>query len=258
MRVHHLNCGSLATIEPVEGTGDPRAVVCHCLLVETDTAGLVLVDSGLGTHDIARPAERLGADWITYAAPVLDPAETALAQVGRLGFDAADVRHIVVTHAHNDHIGGIADFPGATVHVHEAEYAGTAAAAGPEPRTWRTYGADGGETWHGFAGTRQAEGLPPQILLVPIGGHSPGHLGVAVDTGDRTLLHAGDTYFHHGEVDRPDPVVHPLMELVQEGGETDRALRLENVARLRALALDPGAGVEVFSAHDPWEFGRYA
>ncbi|WP_245679342.1 MBL fold metallo-hydrolase [Actinomadura hibisca] len=223
-------------------------------------AGLVLIDAGLGTHDIARPAERLGADWIAYAAPVLDPAETALAQVERLGFVPADVRHIVLTHAHNDHVGGIADFPGATVHLHEAEYADAVAAAGPGPHDWRTYGDGdgGGDSWHGFAGARPAEGLPPEILLIPLGGHSPGHLGVAVDLGDRTLLHAGDTYFHHGEVDRPDPVVHPLMQLVQEGAEADRALRLENLARLRALVLDPASGVEVFSAHDPWEFARYA
>ncbi|GAA1551798.1 MBL fold metallo-hydrolase [Actinomadura kijaniata] len=255
MRIHHLNCGSLTTIERVEG-GDARHVVCHCLLIETD-AGLVLVDSGLGTHDIARPGERLGADWVTYAGPVLDPAETALRQVRRLGHSPADVRHIVLTHAHNDHMGGLSDFPEATVHLHEAEHAtldpdNAQLAHGPR---WSTYG-DGGDEWFGFAGARPLPGPPPEIVVFPLGGHTPGHAGVAVDAGDRWLLHAGDTYFYHGEIDRPEPVTHPLMQLVQEGGETDRALRLDNVARLRELARTRGGEVEVFSAHDPWEFGR--
>ncbi|MQY09359.1 MBL fold metallo-hydrolase [Actinomadura macrotermitis] len=262
MRVHHLNCGSLSLIEPVDGPYGPARAVCHCLLIETGASGLVLVDTGIGTHDIARPEERLGADWITYAGPVLDPAETALHQVRALGYAADDVRHILVTHLHNDHIGGLADFPDATVHLHEAEYAdavtGPGAAAhaaqlahGPR---WRTYSEDAGEEWNGFHGVRPFEGLPPEILLVPMGGHTPGHIGVAVHAGDRTLLHAGDTYFYHGEVDRPDPVVHPLMNLIQEGAETDRELRLANVDQLRELVAK--GTVEVFSAHDPWELSR--
>ncbi|MGP3965322.1 hypothetical protein ACTWPT_56180 [Nonomuraea sp. 3N208] len=42
---------------------------------------------------------------------------------------------------------------------------------------------------------RQLNGLPPEILLIPLAGHSRGHSGVAVDTGATWLLHAGDAYF---------------------------------------------------------------
>lgn len=56
-------------------------------------------------------------------------------------------------------------------------------------------------------------------------------------------------------MDRPDPCTHPLLDLVQVGAEVDRALRLDNVARLRELALKNE--IEVFCAHDPWEFDRY-
>ena len=46
MKVHHLNCGTMQM---------PTApMVCHVLLVETDN-GLVLVDSGFGTHDCDDP-----------------------------------------------------------------------------------------------------------------------------------------------------------------------------------------------------------
>ncbi|MFC6881995.1 MULTISPECIES: MBL fold metallo-hydrolase [Actinomadura] len=252
MRVHHLNCGSLAEIEPVDGDGAPMRAVCHCLLIETDSDGLVLVESGIGTYDIAHPAETLGEEWTAFAAPVLDVEETAVRQVARLGYDPADVRHVALTHLHQDHAGGLRDFPRARVHVRAAELDATPRdnpqlAHGPD---WVTY-ADGGETWFGFAGVRGLEGVSADVLMVPLGGHSPGHAGVAVNDGGRWLVHAGDAYFHHAEIDRPEPRTHPLMELVQANAETDRDLRLANVDRLRTLVL--ANALDTISAHDPWQ-----
>ena len=94
-------------------------MVCHCLLIETDE-GLVLVDGGIGTGDIADPA-RLGPSWVREVSPRLDPAETALAQVRALGFRASDVRSLVMTHLDLDHAGSVPDFPHAKVHVHARE-----------------------------------------------------------------------------------------------------------------------------------------
>jgi glyoxylase-like metal-dependent hydrolase (beta-lactamase superfamily II) len=51
----------------------------------------------------------------------------------------------------------------------------------------------------GFEAVRDLDGLPPEILLVPLAGHTWGHSAVAIDTGDGWLLHAGDAYFFRGE-----------------------------------------------------------
>ena len=56
---------------------------------------------------------------------------------------------------------------------------------------WRRYSGQG-EPWFGFPAVRELEGLPLEILLVPLPGHTWGHAGVAVDTGAGWLLHAGD------------------------------------------------------------------
>lgn len=53
--------------------------------------------------------------------PLLDPQENAVRQVTRLGYDPADVRHVVLTHLDRDHAGGIADFPNANVHMYGPE-----------------------------------------------------------------------------------------------------------------------------------------
>ena len=266
MKVHHLNCGSLREIEPTYAGPRPAPVVCHCLLVETENDGLVLVETGLGLDDVRHPADSLAPDWTELVEPALDPAETALRQIARLGHSAADVRHIVLTHLDVDHCGGLPDFPDAAVHVMEAELEAAMAQApsrryrpahwAHRPR-WVTYDAGRGDPWFGFDGVRRLDGLPPEILLVPLGGHSLGHAGVAVRDHDRWLLHAGDAYFYHGELQAGKPESHPLMDIIQTGAQVDRELRVRNRDRLRTLVRDHGGEVDVFSAHDPWELRRY-
>ena len=58
-----------------------------------------------------------------------------------------------------------------------------------------------GETWFGFSAVRAIPGTRDEVLLVPLPGHSRGHCGVAVRRADDWLLHCGDAYFHHSEVE---------------------------------------------------------
>lgn len=125
VRIHHLNCGTMCLFcEPlVNGGGSwrkPGRLVCHCLLIETPGA-LVMVDTGLGTHDIAEPRRRLGSTYTRLFKPLLSPAETAMSQVRALGYDPKDVRHILPTHVDLDHVGGLSDFPDAEVHIFKPE-----------------------------------------------------------------------------------------------------------------------------------------
>src|SRR5512147_3130678 len=109
--VHHLNC---ATMCPVAGflfggNGFGRGkMVAHCLLVETERDGLVLIDTGFGTRDIEGKTN-ISRMFKTLCGPTLSRSETALAQVEALGFTPADVKHIVVTHLDLDHAGGLCD-----------------------------------------------------------------------------------------------------------------------------------------------------
>jgi glyoxylase-like metal-dependent hydrolase (beta-lactamase superfamily II) len=239
------------------------SLVAHVLAIESGD-GIVLVDTGLGTAVLAEPAARLGRLFTASLRPRLDPAETARAQLAARGLDPAAVQHIVLTHLDPDHAGGLSDFPDAMVHVHDRELA---AAERKEklieklryrsplwshgPR-WAPF-SDGGEAWQGFAGARALDGLPPEILVVPLCGHTRGHTGVAVRDpapGGGWLLHAGDAFFHHGELEPRRRCPLPL-RLVQRIDDIDREARFANQARLRALAHDATARVRIFCAHDP-------
>ena len=271
MRIHHLNCGTCCPVggRLFDGTTDGPLghLVCHCLLIESD-AGLVLVDTGFGIRDIAHPHRRLSEFFLKLNNIQLRLEETAESQVRALGFDPKDVRHIVITHLDFDHAGGIEDFPNAAIHVTSREKDVAQAGRGgafvgrrryrpqqwDEVLDWRLYPMGEGERWFGFDAVRDLDGLPPEILLVPLAGHTWGHCGVAVQGDDGWLLHAGDAYFYRGEVGTEEPTCPPGLAGYQRLMEVDRAARLANQAKLRRLSLDHGAEVRVFCAHDPVEF----
>jgi glyoxylase-like metal-dependent hydrolase (beta-lactamase superfamily II) len=269
MRIHHINCGTDCPFGGAVFDGRSKGplgrLVCHCLLIETG-AGLVLVDTGYGLRDVRDPFPRLSRPFAALLNIRLREQETAIRQVEALGYSPSDVRHIVLTHLDFDHAGGLEDFPQATVHLMSAELeAATQRRRGFVPRNryrpmqwdespqWRRYQPDG-EGWFGFQSVRQLDGLPPEILLIPLKGHTWGHAGVAVDTGSGWVLHAGDAYFYRDEVRRPDRRCTPGLRGYQTMMEVDRAARLENQARLRALSLDAAAGVKMVCAHDVVEY----
>ncbi len=264
MRVHHLNAGTMCPILGRSLNRDAK-MVCHCLLVETGD-GLVLVDSGFGLGDLADPTRKLGRPFATIVRPRTDPEETAIRQVERLGFRAADVRHIVVTHLDLDHAGGIPDFPGASVHCYRPEHvAATAPPTFNERHRYKPHQFGGarfvvhepdgeGDRWFGFQAVKPLAGL--DLALVPLVGHTRGHAGVAVRSDAGWLLHCGDAYFHSEEMSVAQPRCPALLRAFQRIMAVDDAARRQNQARLRELVKSHGAEIRLFCAHDPSEFAE--
>jgi glyoxylase-like metal-dependent hydrolase (beta-lactamase superfamily II) len=267
MNVRHLNTGTMCPMgrRLVNGSGglfERARMVCHCLLIETGD-GLALVDTGIGPGDIADP-KRLGPRWLRQAAPRLDPAETAVRQIKALGYSIDDVRHLLLTHLDRDHARGVPDFPKAKVHVHRREYEmavlGTLAAPrgryiteqwqhGPD---WALHG-EGGEDRFGFKAVRALSDREPDVLLIPLPGHTLGHCGIAVRGKGGWLLHAGDAYFSHGQL-LQKPKTPLVLGYFQRRVDMDRAARVANQERLRALKAAHGHEVTIFNSHDAVDY----
>jgi len=236
-------------------------MVAHCLVVETERDGLVLVDSGFGTRDVAGETG-LSFAFRRFVGPTLDPAETAVAQLAALGFAASDVRHVVVTHLDLDHAGGIADFPHARVHVHAREHAAAMARASFKERErylrahwqhgpkWEVYTEDG-DAWRGLPAIARLRGVDADIGLLPMHGHTRGHSAVIVRDGERWLVHAGDAYFHRATIDGGRvPIGFSAFE---RAVEIDARARRASAAALRQLRTSY-ADVDLFCAHDANEY----
>lgn len=265
-RIHHLNCASMhpvagLALEHWQQRAEYRGLVCHCLLIETEE-GLVLIDTGLGLDDVVGGPARLGRMFWHIVRPQLAEAETARRQIEALGFDARDVRHIVLTHMDVDHAGGIGDFPNATIHVLAREHEAATTRAHLKERdryrpaqwaqspTWSLYEPEG-ERWRGFDSVRALTGLGPEILLVPISGHTRGHAAIAVEQSHGWLLHAGDAYFHRDQM--ADTPCCPFgLRLFEAAMALDNQQRRTNQSHLQRLAVEDNA-VHVFCSHDPVE-----
>jgi glyoxylase-like metal-dependent hydrolase (beta-lactamase superfamily II) len=240
----------------------PAEIVCHCLLIETEI-GLVLVDTGFGMRDVAQP-RRLSPFFRVANRLRLREADTALHQIRALGFTAADVRHIVVTHLDFDHAGGIADFPNAAVHVLARELDAAKSRNSWLDRqryrpmqwdpnvNWQRYTPEG-ERWFGFSCVRELVGMPPEILIVPLAGHTLGHCGVAVRGPEGWLLHAGDAYFFREEMALGEFYCTPTLRGYQRLMAADNKSRLLNQTRLRELKRAHGREIRLVCAHDSKE-----
>lgn len=259
MKIHHMNCGSLYA-------RFPRArAITYCLLVESDD-GLVLVDTGFGRQDYTEPS-RLMRIFLYWMGVPRIMEETAAYQVQEFGYQLSEVRHIVLTHLHLDHAGGLRDFPKAKVHIYRGEYQARMKPRGLierayDPSHW-SHGPDWVVhddqklDWYGFKSIPIIEGLTPEIRLVPLPGHTRGHCGVVIATEQGWLFQCGDAAspFHPAS---------DLHELDTSKHATDVipgwfVLRLlgTHVPRIRALLRNHGDEIEAVSAHDLYSFQKY-
>ena len=120
---------------------------------------------------------------------------------------------------------------------------------------WKTHLPDG-ERWFGFDAVRPLDPAMPDVLLVPLIGHTRGHSAVAVRDEKGWLLHCGDAYFSAEEMATP-PHCPPFLSYFQKAAAIDDGARVHNQRRLRDLARDHGKDVRMFSAHSPVEYARF-
>ncbi len=195
MNLHALNCFTCNARYPRHWQSGQL-----CLLIESEQ-GLILVDTGPGTSDYLREPWIIKAFKVVTLVP-LNPAEAAIRQMKYLGYQPEALRHIVLTHLHFDHAGGLPDFPQATVHVHRREYerymsgkfrqwtdGGYNRRVLDHNPTVETYEAVD-SSWYDFDAIRLR--IETEMYFVPLFGHSQGHCGVAIKLPTGWHFHVGD------------------------------------------------------------------
>lgn len=156
--------------------------------------GLVAIDTGLDSRvRVPRFLERMAP------VPDCEPGEEAGPKLDALGIAPGDVRTVILTHLDWDHVGGISHFPAADVHVTRADHDFATSLVGrgrcrPDlwPDSFSPHLYDlGSEPLGPFDQSATIPGLEG-IRVVPLPGHSPGQVGVLVETGDHEIIFCGD------------------------------------------------------------------
>jgi N-acyl homoserine lactone hydrolase len=203
--------------------------------------GVILVDSGANAGLKRLPR------WHPYFQRAvkfdIEPEQEAGAQLRALGIAPSDVRLIVLTHLHIDHDGGLAAFPGTRVLVSAGERAAATGLKGRLngylPQRWPSHFdpeplvlAD--QPYGPFARSRRltADGA---LVALPTPGHTPDHISVALDDGERRIVFVGDAAYSQdnllaGRVDGISP---------KEANARDTMARLAALAAERPTLLLP-------------------
>lgn len=250
-QIYHLNCVKIAT--PINDN------VCgHCLLVHENDK-LILIDTGIGLLDTLKPTERIGQELIDIVGYRFDENQTAVRQIEELGFDPENVTDCIISHLDNDHIGGLADFPKATVHVSIEEldnfnsdnprYLKLPLSHNPTIKTYAASDLD----WFGFEARKVMVDIETEIFLVPLFGHTMGQCGVALKTDNKWLFYIADAYYMRVELTDEQ---HPVNQLAKMRAD-DNDLRMATLAKIRQLVNDHPE-IEVFGYHDIEEFRFYS
>lgn len=179
-------------------------VPINSFLIEHPTQGLILVDTGINweqTHEHSKyytGAAKLILDEDEY---LLKEEEQLPTQLNNLGFQCKDVKTIILTHLHEDHVGGLRYFPNAQVIISKAEWdirnnkiLGLIPLGYPkslEPvKDWRIIPYSSGP-FYNFDKSEDVFG-DGSLVLIPTPGHSFGHLSIYVQCNGYQLLLCGD------------------------------------------------------------------
>lgn len=181
--------------------------------------------------------------------PVVKPADA----LARLGINPADVKLLVLTHAHYDHAGNLGLYPNAEIVMsrREFEFWGTdmskraqyAHHIDPLDIERIQALADAGRITF-LDGPRNT--LIPGIELHELGGHTPGQLALVVEMPEGPVILASDAvhYYDEFEQDRPFAVLDSLADMYK------------GYERIREWLQRPGA--LMIPGHDPDVMNRFA
>ena len=165
--------------------------------------------------------------------------------------DPQSVTDIFISHVHGDHVGGLVNasgelvFPAATIHISAAEF--TFLTDMDEERAKGV-----GISQHAlFVNTItpkiatfsvDSEIIPGLVKAVDIAGHTPGHSGYMITSGQSSLLYVGDA-MHHSviSVQKPD---------WPNGFDGDQKLAAESRSML--LARSAASGQRLYVVHFPF------
>jgi glyoxylase-like metal-dependent hydrolase (beta-lactamase superfamily II) len=269
LRCHILDTGHcLASEHALIQGGRHREVKCHSIvaLLGHPRHGWFLWDAGYAPR-LWRATRRWPFRVYSWVTPMrLRPELAVVAQLPHYGLQASDIRRVILSHFHADHVAGLRDFPLAEIVTSRFGYEDVAGRTGwralarafvppllPDDfeRRTRLLTDEGGSSLDGFGPVRDLfdDG---SALLVPLPGHARGQLGLLARTERGPIFFVADSCWlsaSYRDNRPPSRITHFFID--------DAAAMHATLARLHRFAADH-ADVALVPSHCPEAFARFA
>ncbi|MFZ5700838.1 MULTISPECIES: N-acyl homoserine lactonase family protein [Pseudomonadota] len=238
VKLWRLDCGTVAAndlnafSDTKAYTGKSKQLASSCYLIQHGS-DYMLWDTGL-------PAAMKGKPLDNEAAMDATVTLTIKEQLATLNVDPASIKYVAVSHYHFDHIGQLAEFPGATLLVGKNDWQVVTtdpATYGADPKPFEPW-IKGGSKVEAVANDKDVFG-DGSITMLRLPGHTPGHNGLLVRLKKKPVLLTGD-------------LAHFTENYKSNGVPTfnyDRAETLASLDRFKKLADNLGATVII--QHEP-------
>jgi 4-pyridoxolactonase len=232
MKIYLLDNGSLV-IDHAQlmwniGGGTPVRIPSYGLLIEHDD-GLFVFDTGFDLDHTNAV--------LPFELPEQTPEQTIPAQLRACGYEPGDVKTLVNSHLHFDHVGGNKHLTQAAVVVHEQELA---QARNCQP--FERFGYSDRSWDHDAADFRTITGdteIARALWLFETPGHTVGHYSLLVTPGTgRPMVFAFDVVY----------TAEALEKGVQPGFHYDPVAGVASIERVKQVAAEHEA--EIFFSHD--------
>ena len=194
---HHVRAGAAK-----------RRIKCHSLvaLMKHAEYGWVLFDTGYAPRFIDATSRFPNSIYRRVIPVEISSSLSVVHQIQERGLGPSDIRCVIISHFHGDHVGGLLDFPESEIVCTRAGYEHLCSRRGVRalakaylPELVPTNLPDRARFIDEFE-SPALEGLGPThdllgdgtIQLVPLPGHARGQIGALVSLGDSPVMLAAD------------------------------------------------------------------
>ncbi|MFT5904967.1 MAG: glyoxylase-like metal-dependent hydrolase (beta-lactamase superfamily II) [Cryomorphaceae bacterium] len=197
-------------------------------LIKHDKLGWILYDTGYTDRFYDATHKFPSSLYAKITKVEIEKEDEVVAQLKRFGIQPQDIKHIIITHFHADHVGGLKDFPNATVYCSKEAYhytvklnktlsfsKGVLKDLLPDDLGERVKFIEdvGHEFEDEIFGTSFDLFGDNSILTFNLPGHAAGQIGIKVRTAKKTYFLMADACWTHLAY-KQNKLPHPIVRLL--------------------------------------------